>query len=452
MMPTTTGSSPYINTQRRDYSLYVMQSRAIPSATDGLKAGGRRVLWTARDGHKWKSASLAGATMPIHPHASPEGAINTLAAPYNNNIPLFSGDGAFGTLLDPKSYGASRYTAVKVSKFTQDVVFKDIEIIPMMENYDGTLQEPVHYLPLVPVVLLNPAHGVAVGFSTNILPRALDDVIIAQLAHLQGATDISDPTPKFMPLDCASHFNTPGGNGIAYYFSGDIERVSANIVRIVKLPYSMDHIDITKRLDKLCDQGQVVSYEDMSRDIIDITVKFSSRFLTDKTNDDIITLLGLTVRVVENLTVLNFEGTSVWEPTPSELIKRFTDWRLKWYVQRYERLKSLLTLDLQRYYDIRTAIINDVSGKARTVTSKQTMRDLLENIGVVHIDYITDLPIYRFTQEEHEKNEKRIKEGEAQLSAYNAMLASETKRRKLYIKELEWVLQQYSLGVYDTHQ
>ena len=84
-----TESSQYINNQRREYSLYVMQMRAIPAATDGLKAGGRRTLWVARNGEKWKSANLAGATMPIHPHDSPEGAINTLAAPYGNNIPLF---------------------------------------------------------------------------------------------------------------------------------------------------------------------------------------------------------------------------------------------------------------------------------------------------------------------------------------------------------------------------
>ena len=44
--------SDYVNEQRREYSLYVLQMRAIPSIADGLKAGGRRVLWTARDGKK----------------------------------------------------------------------------------------------------------------------------------------------------------------------------------------------------------------------------------------------------------------------------------------------------------------------------------------------------------------------------------------------------------------
>ncbi len=106
--------SGYVKEQRREYSLYTLQSRAIPHAADGLKAAARRVLWTARDGHKYKSATLAGATMPIHPHASPDSAINTLAAPYSNNLPLLKGYGAFGTLLNPTAYGATRYTSVSV--------------------------------------------------------------------------------------------------------------------------------------------------------------------------------------------------------------------------------------------------------------------------------------------------------------------------------------------------
>jgi DNA gyrase/topoisomerase IV subunit A len=427
-----------------------MQSRAIPAATDGLKAGGRRVLWTARDGHKWKSASLAGATMPIHPHDSPEGAINTLAAPYNNNIPLFHGDGAFGTLLDPTSYGASRYTSVKVSQFTQDVVFCDLDIVPMMDNYDGTIQEPMHFLPLVPITLLNPTQGIAVGFATKILPHSLDDIILAQLTYLGGSNNITDPIPKFTPLDCASHKQVDAGKGTAFYFSGDVELVSANVVRITKLPYGMNHADITSNLDVLCESGTVVTYDDLSRDVIDIVVKFTPRYLANKTTDDIIEILGLTIRIIENLTVLNFDGKSIWTPSPAELIMRFTDWRLKWYVNRYERLKSLLTLDLQRYYDIRTAITNDISGKARSITTRQSMKDLLATMGVVHIDYIADLPVYRFTKEEYEKNEKRIKDGEALLAQYNGLLASEPKRKKVYIKELQDILQAYTAGKYNT--
>ena len=222
--------SEYVNEQRREYSLYVLQMRAIPSIADGLKAAGRRVLWTAKDGKKYKSATLAGATMPIHPHASPEGAINTLAAPYGNNIPLLHGDGAFGTLLNPTAYGAARYTSVKVSEFTKDVVFKDIELVPMQDNYDGTLEEPVHFLPLVPISLLNPSEGIAVGFASNILPRALEDIIDDQIKHLQNQR-IKEQWPGFYPT--SSVVEHVEGN--KWEFFGESEQVNATTLRITQL-------------------------------------------------------------------------------------------------------------------------------------------------------------------------------------------------------------------------
>lgn len=441
-------SSTYVEKQRRDYSLYVMQSRAIPSVTDGLKAGGRRVLWTARDGKKYKSATLAGATMPIHPHASPEGAIDTLAAPYGNNIPLFKGDGAFGTLLNPTAYGASRYTSVSTSKFTDDVVFRDIEIVPMMENYDGTLQEPVHFLPLVPVVLLNPSEGIAVGFATNILPRALDDIILAQIAHLKGAKTLSNPMPKFIPLETAAYAKEPTDRGVAYYFNGELDVKDTSTAVITKLPYGQTHDKVITKLDDLLDKGILVDYTDRSKNVINIELKFKRGYIKSVDEVDLYKSLGLTVRHIENLNVLDLQGKAVWNTTPVDLIRAFTDWRLQWYINRYERLRDLLKLDLQRYYDIRSAIKNNVSALARKTQSRAELKDVLVELNIVHIDYIADLPIYRFTEEERLKNEQRIKEAEALLQEYLDLLASEDKRKKVYITELQEVMVKYTKNEY----
>jgi DNA gyrase/topoisomerase IV subunit A len=441
-------SSPYINEQRHAYSLYVMQMRALPAATDGLKAGGRRALWTARDGKKYKSATLAGATMPIHPHASPEGAIDTLAAPYGNNIPLFKGDGAFGTLLNPTAYGASRYTSVTTSTFTDDVVFRDIEIVPMTENYDGTLQEPVHFLPLIPVALLNPAEGIAVGFATNILPRALDDLILGQIAHLKGAKTISNPMPKFMPLNTVAFATEETERGIAYYFNGELTIKDTSTAFIVKLPYGQTHTKVIAKLDDLIERDVLVDYTDRSKNIINIELKFRRGYIKSVSEEDLLRTLGLTVRHIENLNILDFTGKAVWNTTPVEMIRAFTTWRLGWYVQRYERLRDILKLDLQRYYDIRCAIKNNVSALARKIESRSELKECLAELKIVHVDYIADLPIYRFTEEERVKNEQRIVDGEAQLQEYLDMLASEDKRKKVYINELQDVLGKYMKGIY----
>ena len=398
--------SQYVNECRRGYALYVMQNRAIPSAADGLKSGARRVLWIARDGHKYKSATLAGAAMPLHPHDAPEGAINTLAAPYGNNIPLFRKHGTFGTLLAPKAYGASRYTSVQVSKFTEDVVFRDIEILPMQKNYDGTIDEPTHFLPLVPVALINPAEGIALGYATSILPRALDDIIQTQIAHLKGAKTISAPIPKFLPLGQSGSWVKDD----TYVFSGSVTIKNTSEAKITSLPYGMMHSKILEHLDDLIESGVLLDYVDNSRNTINIDLKFKRGYLRDIDEDGLIVRLKLTARHTENLNVLDFDGNSIWSTNPVDMIRQFTDWRLKWYVKRYERLRDLLQLDLQRYYDIRTAIKHKVNGSASRIESRSELKELLTGIGIVHIDYIADLPIYRFTEEERLKNEQAHRE------------------------------------------
>jgi DNA gyrase subunit A len=425
-----------------------MTSRAIPAGTDGLKSGGRRVIWTGRDGHKWKSANLAGATMPIHPHAMPEGAINTLAAPYGNNIPLFAGEGAFGTLLDPTSYGASRYTAVKISKFTQDVVLRDIEIIPMVDNYDGTEQEPVHFLPLVPIALLNPAEGIAIGFSTNILPRDLKDIINIQLNTLKGLSETGTLIPTFYPLNNVSHKSVETDRGLAYYFNGDYETVNATTIIIDKLPYGQLHENVIAKINNEMEKGNIVDRDDASRDTIKIELKFKKGVLKDLSKDEVLQMLGLTVRHIEHFNILDFSGTAIWNPTPIEFVQQYTTWRLGFYLKRYERLRDLLQVDYQKYLDIKTAIESNIGGFAKQTQSRSELKELLSGLDIVYIDYIADMPIYRFTEDEYNKNEARLREAEKTLAHYNDLISSEDKRKKGYISELQEVLTKFNKGQY----
>lgn len=449
----TAHSSLYINEQRRNYSLYVMQMRAIPAATDGLKAGARRVLWMARD-NKWhKANSLAAETTAIHPHDAPEGSVNTIAAHYGNNIPLLTGDGAFGTLLDNDAFGAARYTKVKTSQFTQDVVFRDIEIIPMMDNYDGTLLEPVHFLPLVPVALINPSSGIAVGFASTILPRSLEDIIMVQLQYLKGAKRLTVPLPKFTPTNnFASHVEEQANGNIAYFFEGEIEIVNASVVKVTNLPFGLDHEKFIAKLNDLIDREVVLDYDDYSKDSFNIEVKFKRGYLEGKKPSAILQVLGLIEKHVENLNVLDFEGKSVWNTNPLELICKFTDWRLKWYSKRYERLLQIAEEQLQRCLDIRQAIKKNVGKTARDVQSRKELIQYLLTIDIVNTDYIADLPVYRFTQSEYEKNEQKIEELSAEINEYQEILKQPDLRKKIYIKELEQVLKKYSTGEYDLKE
>lgn len=439
----------YIQQERRAYSLYVLQSRAIPHAADGLKAASRRVMWMAKDGKEYKSSALAGATIPIHPHDIPEGAINTLAATYGNNVPLLKGEGAFGTLLKPTAYGASRYTSVTASTFARDVLYQDVEIIPMQENYDSTLFEPKHFLPLVPLALLNPQQGIAVGFACSILPRSLKDIIDSQILTLKGKT-VSEKLPSFSPTN--NHCNetyTDKSGALRYVFKGDFEKVNATTIKITNIPYGLVHEKLCEKLDGLEEQGTIHEYTDNSKNVYNIDVKFKKGTLTNKDHDQILSMLGLVVTVTENLTVIDFTGERVLTNTTYvDLIKQFTAWRLQWYYDRYVRLHKLLSDDIQQHEDVLLAIRKNIGGVAKKVESKQELREVLEEIGVHNINYIAELPVYRFTEQEKQKVQEKLNQAYKQLEHYNTLLSSEDERRKIYVAELQQVLRKHNKGEY----
>lgn len=445
-----TQSSEYINKSRRDYSLYVLQMRAIPALTDGLKAAARRVLWTAKDGQKYKSATLAGRTMPLHPHAAPDGTINTLAAPYGNNIPLLDGHGAFGTLLKPTAYGAARYTSVKISDFTKDVLFADLELVPMVENYDGTLEEPKHFLPLIPISILNPTQGIAVGFASNILPRDLEDIIELQQMVLAGRVRFPDSVdPYFIPYQDGPHYYEETANeSIAYYFYGKYKSIDTSTIEITSLPYGLAHEKLIDHLDGLLDNNEIVDYQDNSKDVYSITVKFKRGSLKEMTKEQLLKKLKLISREIENLTLLDLDGESVVTMNPVDLIRRFTEWRLGWYLVRYKRLEKELAVQIQKYKDILLAIKKNVGSTARTINSRTDLIAHLKQIGIVHTDYIASFPVYRFTKHEKQKVEKLLAEANATMKEYKLLIKDEDRRKKVYAAELREIAKNFKKGKY----
>lgn len=441
-------SSEYINQERRDYSLYVLEQRAIPLAADGLRSAARRVLWMARDGKKCKSFTLAGMVAPLHPHAAPTGAIDTLAEPYTNNIPLFKGYGIFGTRLKPTACGAPRYTEVKASAFTKDVVFRDIEVIPEKENYDGTLMEPQHFLPLIPIALLNPQSGIAVGFASTILPRSLPNIIKAQLAVLEEKAVVFEEPPELTPTNQKSigWIDTP--KGFKAVFEGSFKRTGATSVKVTNLPYGLLHEKYRGKLDTMEDKGIIIEYTDRSKKEYNIDIKFKRGVLSKLDDDGILKLLDLTTSISENLNVINFDGKTIWNTTFTELVTEFCEWRLGWYKIRYQRLADLLEIDIQRYRDILLAIKKKVGLHAASINSRAELKEFLKEIGIVYVDYIADLAIYRFTLEEKAKIEAKLKEALPTMAEYRTLLKSKTKRQDVYIAELKDVLSKYKRGYY----
>ncbi len=435
---------------RKTYALYILRNRAIPAITDGLKPSGRRPLWMARNGKVSKVAALAGATMVIHPHDECSDAISGLAGPYKNNICLFKGDGSFGTLLEPSEYGAPRYTSVSLSKFTEDAILVDLDIIPMMSNYDNTMDEPVHFLPLVPMAIINPSFGMVLGFRSLILPRNPQHVITAQIEFLSKGTIKQRLLPHFVPTSNVCDYTETDETGIRYFFQGKVEIVDSSTALITQLPYGLHHTDLIRHLETLLDAKTIVDYVDESRNIISIYVKFKRGDLKDLQQGDLLELFGLVTSHTETLNVLTLDGQRVQTLSAAQLIEQFTTWRLSWYRKRYQRLIDKINTQIDKQNDIVLAIDNKINEKASTIASKQELVVVLQTIGVKDPQTIADMSIHRFTPDEATKAKALLENMKAQLDEYTRIINDDNAIKQVYIAELKEIQSKLKSGQYST--
>ncbi|WP_176759471.1 DNA gyrase subunit A [Fervidobacterium changbaicum] len=176
------------------YSMSVIIGRAIPDVRDGLKPVQRRILYSMyelgllHNKPFKKSARIVGEVMgKYHPHgdAAIYEALVRMAQPWSMRYPLVEGQGNFGS-VDRDPPAAMRYTEARLHKIAEEML-EDIDksTVRMLDNFDGSLQEPEVLPSKIPNLLLNGASGIAVGMATSIPTHNLNDVVDAIIAVIK---------------------------------------------------------------------------------------------------------------------------------------------------------------------------------------------------------------------------------------------------------------------------
>lgn len=168
-----------MRTSYLEYSLAVIQDRALPDIRDGLKPVQRRVLFAMKNlgllpsSRYKKCANIVGNVMGhYHPHGdlSIYSALVLLSQDFRLRVPLIDGQGNFGSLEDPPA--AMRYVEAKLSAagalFFEDSVEGVVDFKP---NFDGSKMQPTVLASPLPNLLINGCTGIAVGMSTLMLPH-----------------------------------------------------------------------------------------------------------------------------------------------------------------------------------------------------------------------------------------------------------------------------------------
>jgi DNA gyrase subunit A len=191
-----------------DYAMSVIVGRALPLAGDGLKPVHRRILWSmwesgaTHDRAFRKSARTVGDVLgKYHPHGDMAvyDALVRMAQSFSLRYPLIDGQGNFGS-IDGDSPAAMRYTEARLSAIAEELLLDiEKETVEWIDNFDGTLKEPLLLPSKVPNLLVNGSAGIAVGMATNMPPHNLGEVADALLVVLAHPNASLDDVMKVLP-------------------------------------------------------------------------------------------------------------------------------------------------------------------------------------------------------------------------------------------------------------
>lgn len=412
----------FLSNEYREFAMYTIENRAIPSVIDGVKISARKILHTSnsiwRTGNEktLKVFQLAGKVASDcyyhHSNTSLEGSIVSMAQKFKNNVPFLEEDGQFGSLRSP-SAGASRYIGTKLSNNFRHI-FKDFELLKF-KSEDGEKIEPYYFLPIIPTILVNGSYGIAVGFSCNILSRDINEVINACIKVLKGGKP-GDIKPYISAF--GGTFTQSEDNPKKWHIRGLFKRINTTTVKITELPPSMTYEKYEEVLDKLVDTKSIVSYEDNSKNGIDYIIKFTRSDLSKLDDQSLIKLLKLEENSTEIFSTLDENDKLKIFESPSEIIEYFIKFRLEYYSKRKEFLLSKIRRELEMLSN-RAKFIKAIIDKKIKVNNvpKSEIINSIENIGISKIDdsydYLLKMQIYSLTKEIYEKliadlGEKRI--------------------------------------------
>ena len=194
-----------------DYSMYVILDRALPHVGDGLKPVQRRIIYamselglSAASKFKKSARTVGDVIGKFHPHGDSAcyEAMVLMAQQFSYRYPIVDGQGNWGSMDDPKSFAAMRYTEAKLKPYAQTLLSELGQgTVDWTPNFDGTLKEPKLLPARLPNVLLNGATGIAVGMATDIPPHNLGEVAAACIRLLEA--------PKSTVEDLFEHVKGP---------------------------------------------------------------------------------------------------------------------------------------------------------------------------------------------------------------------------------------------------
>ena len=453
------------------YVMSVIVSRAIPEI-DGFKPAHRKLLYTMYKmglmaGPRTKSANVVGQTMRLNPHGD-MAIYETLVRLTRGNAallhPFIDSKGAFGKQYSTEmKFSAPRYTEVKLDKFTSEI-FSGIDknAVDLVDNYDGTMKEPVLLPTTFPNILVTPNMGIAVGMASNICSFNLAEICDGTIALLRNP---KLDTEKLLDIIKAPDF--PGGGQIIYNRdsmrevfetgSGSVRIRSkykydpkANCIDILEIPYSTTIEQIIKRLTELYKDNKLKEVTDF-RDEIGLSGFKLTLDIRRGTDPDQLMAKLFKSSPLEDSFKCNFNVLIDSVPRQMgvrEILNEWIKFRTECFSReiRFEldrmREKLHLLMGLGR-------ILLDIDKAIRIIRGTEKEADVIPNlckgfsIDEAQAEFIADIKL-RYLNREYILNRiKDIDELQKKIAEHEATLADELKLKKLIAAQLTEIKKKY---------
>ena len=443
--------------------------RSIPNLVDGLKTSLRKILFTAfkrRLTNEIKVAQFSGSVSEIscyhHGESSLNGAIVGMAQNFvgSNNINLLEPKGQFGTRLQGGEDSASeRYIHTNLNKLTRSLFPEADDGVLKYLDDDGTPVEPIHYTPIIPMILVNGSKGIGTGFSTDIM--CYDPTTIME--YVEKSMRNESDKPKLVPYYEGFKGTIAQITETKWLFKGCYEVISPKEVRVTELPVGTWTDDYKKYIEDLIDgdtkttskdkakkktaASVVRDYTDMSTDVVvDITIKFASNEIeklrakdTEYGCNALEKLLKLyTTRTTTNMHVFDETEKLRKFDSPEELVDHYMGVRMQTYVVRKQHQVRVLEREamvLSNKARFITEVLDDTLDLRRK--KKDVVNGILSKSGYDMVDddadfkYLVRLPMDSVTEE---NVERIMKEKDTKLSELERLKA--TTEEQIWLQEI----------------
>jgi len=243
----------FFHSEFREYALYTVHNRAIPTLLDGFKPVHKKIMWTAARKAKSpiKTVALAGYVIAEadykHGDASAIDSIVKMAASWRNHISLLKGHGNFGWRMVPEA-GAPRYTKVELSP-DFSFWFSDFNALTFTPGDDGKQYEPDCYYSNIPWFMVNGFRGIATGYSSFCHPRDPQKLSKFVVDVLSG----KKPDDSALDICYPSYDGKIEGD----YSVGCFKYLTKKKIEIQSLPIDYTVDTYGSKLAKLVDKGAI---------------------------------------------------------------------------------------------------------------------------------------------------------------------------------------------------